>query len=446
MGKNIRKLVALVVALVMMMTCAIASAVTVDVKLALDTDELKGLLGSMGMEEEQVSTIEGIVGLINALGLKVAVLEDGAEVALSLNDEEALKLGFQGNDEEAKIASTLFPSYVLTIKKETATQMMQQALQNIPGLGAMMGVGGTAAAGAEGEGTMSALPTSLLTYVMSLVGTLQEAAVPGEPETGAWEFEGEAFDTKTPVNIDMPKITEAFKGTIDAMFQDEEVLGMISQYTAMMGDNAPSVESIKESMDEFVAHFPAEVTADVYSNTEKPGLGYVTGAAKDEGKEEASYTYSILYGGAVTIIRANLVEQGLEINLFLEEKSYVLEIKQGEMTFKATLTIEGEDPAVYTLSLYMNSEKPIFTATVTVGQAGERTLPLDGEGKTVLALEDMQNTELDPESETAQALAGFSQELQSNAMTLLSTVMQQAPGLMTLMSSFMGIGSATPVE
>ena len=446
MGKNIRKLVALVVALVMMMTCAIASAVTVDVKLALDTDELKGLLGSMGMEEEQVSTIEGIVGLINALGLKVAVLEDGAEVALSLNDEEALKLGFQGNDEEAKIASTLFPSYVLTIKKETATQMMQQALQNIPGLGAMMGVGGTAAAGAEGEGTMSALPTSLLTYVMSLVGTLQEAAVPGEPETGAWEFEGEAFDTKTPVNIDMPKITEAFKGTIDAMFQDEEVLGMISQYTAMMGDNAPSVESIKESMDEFVAHFPAEVTADVYSNTEKPGLGYVTGAAKDEGKEEASYTYSILYGGAATIIRANLVEQGLEINLFLEEKSYVLEIKQGEMTFKATLTIEGEDPAVYTLSLYMNSEKPIFTATVTVGQAGERTLPLDGEGKTVLALEDMQNTELDPESETAQALAGFSQELQSNAMTLLSTVMQQAPGLMTLMSSFMGIGSATPVE
>lgn len=434
MGKNIRKLVALVVALVMMMTCAVASALTVDVKLNLDSNELKG----MGMPEEQAGMFESIANLISAIGLKVAVLEDGAEVALSLKGEDAVKLGVQGSDTEMKIASTLFPSYTLTIQKETAQQMMQQALQNIPGLGAMMG--GAAAAGTEGEGTMSALPTNLMTYVMSLVGALQEAAVPGEPESGEWTFEGEAFDVKTPVNIDMPKITEAFKGTIDAMFQDEEILNMIGQYTSMMGNNAPSVDSIRESMNEFIAHFPAEVTAEVYSNTEKPGLGYVTGAAKDEGKEEASYTYSILYGGAATIVRMNVVEQGLEFNLSLEEKFYVLEIRQGEMSFKAALLIEGVDPAVYTLSLFFNSENPIFTAQVTVSQDGERTLPLDGEGKTLLAYEAMQDPNLDPESETAQAAAGFAQELQQNGAGLLSTITTEAPGLMTLMSSFMGMG------
>ena len=435
MGKNIRKLVALVVALVMMMTCAVASALTVDVKLNLDSNELKGL----GMPEEQAGMFESIANLISALGLKVTVLEDGAEVALSLKGEDAVKLGVQGSDTEMKIASTLFPSYTLTIQKETAQQMMQQALQNIPGLGAMMGVGGAAAA-EGGEGTMSALPTNLMTYVMSLVGALQEAAVPGEPESGEWTFEGEAFDVKTPVNIDMAKITETFKATAEEMFKDEAVVEMINNYLGMMGGNAPTLDQLKEGVDEFIAHFPAEVTAEVYSNTEKPGLGYVTGAAKDEGKEEASYKYSILYGGAATIIRMNVVEQGLEINLFLEEKSYVLEIRKDEMSFKAVLLIEGVDPAVYTLSLFFNSENPIFTAQVTVSQDGERTLPLDGEGKTLLAFEAMQDPNLDPESETAQAVAGFTQELQQNGSGLLSTIMTEAPELMTLVSSFMSMG------
>ena len=444
MGKNIRKLVALVVALVMMMTCAIASAVTVEAKLSLDTDELKGMLGSMGMGEEQMGTIDAVAGLLNALGLKVAVLEDGAEVALSLKDEEALKLGFQMSGEEAKIASSLFPSYVMTVKQETVQQMMQQMLQNIPGVGAMMG--GAAAAGTEGEGTMSALPTNLMTYVGSLMGAVQEAAVPGEAESGAWEFEGEAFDVKTPVNIDMAKITETFKATTEEMFKDEEVVEMISNYLGMMGGNAPTLDQLKEGVDEFIAHFPAEVTAEVYTNTEKPGLGYVTGAAKDEGKEEASYTYSILYGGAATIIRMNVVEQGLEINLSLEEKFYVLEIKQGEMSLKAILTIEGEDPAVYTLSLFLNSEKPILSVQVTVSQAAERTLDLDGEGKTALSLETLQDPNLDPESETAQAAQGFMTEVQTNATALVSAVITEVPELAPLVASFLGGGSAATVE
>lgn len=445
MGKNIRKLVALVVALVMMMTCAIASAVTVEAKLSLDTDELKGMLGSMGMGEEQMGMIDAVAGLLNTLGLKVAVLEDGAEVALSLKGEDAVKLGVQGSDTEMKIASTLFPSYTLTIQKETAQQMMQQALQNIPGLGAMMG--GAAAAGTEGgEGTMSALPTNLMTYVGSLMGAVQEAAVPGEAESGEWTFEGEAFDMKTPVNIDMAKITETFKATTEEMFKDEEVVEMISNYLGMMGENAPTLDQLKEGVDEFIAHFPAEVTAEVYTNTEKPGLGYVTGAAKDEGKEEASYTYSILYGGAATIIRMNVVEQGLEINLSLEQKFYVLEIKQGEMSFKAILTIEGEDPAVYTLSLFLNSEKPILSVQVTVSQAAERTLDLDGEGKTALSLETLQDPNLDPESETAQAAQGFVTEVQKNAIALVSAVVTEVPELAPLVASFMGGGSAATVE
>ena len=83
---------------------------------------------------------------------------------------------------------------------------------------------------------------------------------------------------------------------------------------------------------------------------------------------------------------------------------------------------------------------------MTVSQAAERTLDLDGEGKTALSLETLQDPNLDPESETAQAAQGFMTEVQTNAMALVSAVVAEVPELAPLVASFLGGGSAATVE
>ena len=52
-----------------------------------------------------------------------------------------------------------------------------------------------AAVNESGEGTMSIMPTSLSTYITSFMQVCTEAAVPGEPVKGEYQFDGYNFDT-----------------------------------------------------------------------------------------------------------------------------------------------------------------------------------------------------------------------------------------------------------
>ena len=72
-----RKLFALILALVMMLTCAAASAnSTVDVKINADREQLKTVMQKSNSPEETISVVDAVVALVNALGIKVASVED----------------------------------------------------------------------------------------------------------------------------------------------------------------------------------------------------------------------------------------------------------------------------------------------------------------------------------------------------------------------------------
>jgi hypothetical protein len=77
---------------------------------------------------------------------------------------------------------------------------------------------------------------------------------------------------------------------------------------------------------------------------------------------------------------------------------------------------------------FMNDKAPLMTVAVEITDGGDRTLPVDNAGKTVLAVEDiMQNAN----SEAAQGLYG---DIQANGLgALMGTVMQQVPELGSLM-------------
>ena len=145
----------------------------------------------------------------------------------------------------------------------------------------------------SGEGTMSIMPTSLSTYITSFMQVCTEAAVPGEPVKGEYQFDGYNFDTLIPVTVDVPKIKEAFHGLKEDLLKDEGVLASL-QGLPQAGGEEFTPENLRAALDEFETHFPDEVTAEYYQNGDDSIPFYVTGRAVCTGKEEPSYEYSML--------------------------------------------------------------------------------------------------------------------------------------------------------
>ena len=424
MRKSIRKMLALAVALVMILMCAAASADTVYVKMNVDSETVNALLSASGMPEQTLATVGAVVKLLSALGIKVTTVSDGAEIGLDLNGTDAVKVGFAADDEGLALVSSLVPNYYLTVKKETVEQLMKQVMEQVPGLEAML------------NGEMPEIPESLMTYIQNFAQALTAAVVPGEAEEGAFEFEGYTFDTKVPVTVNIPAIAEALKTMANDIANDEEVAEMIESYSGMV-PNVPSIEDIKAGLEQFADNLPDTAAADYYTSQEQPGVIYITGEAAYEGKETPAFTFKVLVVGSAVKVAVSVPESGLDFFLDIEGNGLRLEIKQGEqMDVVITFTMEGGDPEVYTVSLYLNSATPLFTLTVSVSGSGERTLPVEAGEKTVLALEEISADE--------EALNGLQQDLLTNGLTpLMQLLATEAPEIMTLITSAMYGGSTT---
>lgn len=416
MKKMIRKLAALALALVMVLGCAAASATTVDVSLKVDSENAKTALGSLGMPEEQQAGLDAVAKLLSALGVKVTALPDGAEIALSLNGTEAVKAGFASVEGGAAVVSTVIPSYILTIKGETLQKLLQQALSSIPGAGALFG--GPAAA------QSIQMPENLNTYIQNLVTAVMGAMVPGTPEQGEFVFENVTFDTKAPLDIDMPKMRENLKSAFDTMFEDKEVLSLIGTFSGAAGAEAPSAEALSKSVSDALDKLPDTVSTVYYSNTAKPGEFYLTGEAAFEGKEVPACTFNVLNAGSDVKITLTLPEQQLEITAEIVPNRATVRFQVGDKLYVILDgTAEMGEEQIFTVSLCVNSESPLCTAVVKIGQNGERTLPVEKEGKTELTIEDMMSGEPLPQE--------FQTELQKSLFQLMAN-----PEIAALMTSF----------
>lgn len=130
---KMKKLLALLLALIMALGCAAASAETVYTKIAVNHDAAKALMAGFGMPEDQMGMVDPILAIVDALGIKVITVEDGAQIDLDFNGADALSLGCAMDGENITLVSTLFPSYVLTMKTETIGQMMQSFMPGMAG-------------------------------------------------------------------------------------------------------------------------------------------------------------------------------------------------------------------------------------------------------------------------------------------------------------------------
>ncbi len=429
-----KKLFALILALLLILSCTSAFARTVTTKLTIDSEQAKSLISGFGVPEAQLATMDPIFSLVNALGVRVTTAEDGAQVDLDLNGADALSLGWASDDAGVNIVSTLFPNYYLTLSNETLTQMLTQIAQNMPGASNEGGAGGF---------DMAAMQSVFGGYYQKWMEACMAAGIPGEPVEVKYEYENYVFDTMVPVTVDMEAITEATTELLNELLNDPVAMSMlqgmaqgIAQSSGATFDPETFEADLIAGFVEWMAHFPDEVNAEVYTNAnDESGMFYMYAESYYEGEEIPFFTAYMLYENAQNM------DMGYVMNITDDETGESVIMTAGfamkDTDMKMSFAMDG---IYYGLNMsfndgnmtfdvfFMNDEAPLMTITVEITEGGDRTLPVDNAGKTVLAVEEiMQNAN----SEAAQGLYG---DIQANGLgALLGAVMQQVPELGSLM-------------
>lgn len=418
-----KKLFALMMALMLALSCAFACADTIYTQVTIDTEQATQLLSGFGMPEEQMGLVTPVIALVNALGVNVTTAADGAQVDLDLNGEPALSLGWATDEAGASIVSSVFPNYILTIQNETIEGMMQQ-----------MG-GGEGGEGGLGGFDFAAMGEVFGGYYSKWFTSCAAAAQPGEPVSGEYEFYGVAFDTMVPITVDVPTLKAATETLMDDILSDPTAMGMIqgmaqsiAQSSGQEFDATGFEDQFKAGFEEWIAHFPETVTAEFYANSDGSEGFYLKGGSVMEGSDEAAVTYDMLYQDEQHMIMncSTGGEGAMDMSFKLEGTDMRMDFSMQGMYFGLGMSFpEGEfDLDVY----FMNPDAPLVCVKVTMAEGGERTLPVDGAGKTTLALEEVM---ANGNSEAAQGLYA---DIQANGLgALLGAVMQAVPELGSLM-------------
>lgn len=88
-----KKKLALVLALMLALTCTAAFADTVYTRVTIDRGLAKQLLPGMGVGKDAMAIVDPVLAVVNALGVNVTSVEDGVQVDLDINGNPALTLG-----------------------------------------------------------------------------------------------------------------------------------------------------------------------------------------------------------------------------------------------------------------------------------------------------------------------------------------------------------------
>jgi hypothetical protein len=246
-----------------------------------------------------------------------------------------------------------------------------------------------------------------------------------------------------PVTVDMEAITAATTELLSELLADPVAMSMLQGMAQGMAQNSGATfdpetfeADFLAGFTEWMAHFPDEVNAEVYTNAnDESGMFYMYSEAYYEGEELPFFTAYMLYEDAKNM------DMGFAMDLTDDEKQETVTMTAGFAMKDTDMKMFFDMGGIYyglnmsfnggsmTFDVFfMNDKAPLMTVAVEITDGGDRTLPVDNAGKTVLAVEDiMQNAN----SEAAQGLYG---DIQANGLgALMGTVMQQVPELGSLM-------------
>ena len=425
------------------------SEMTVDTTLNVDVAAVKNILKMFGMPAFRINRILPFLELASDLEVKTVIADGGVQVDIIIDDQIAISSAGEATENGITVGSTLFPKHIVTVSPEAIMEMMkQQGMASMPadlieGEGAeedetaSEDAGEGAAedeAGSEDAGDDAAAENALSVYFDRMMESFMSNAVPGEPETGEYEFEGFTFDTKTPINVDAKAMAADECEIVNEMLDDAAVLEMVNPFIPLLQAYGLSIDDIKKINEDFMAdeHIP-NVTATIYSSSDDEELIYYVNEATHDGQEDPYQHITLLFeDSSHAHFNMSIPEVQIAADVEFDGNKLDASFDIGGMYVGFKVSVGEEDDPTTNVELYfLDTSKPFATVTITILPEGERTLSLDLEGKKVTALEEAFTNIF--------VLEDLASEIVSNWMnTVMNIISKKIPGIDDIFSSIFG--------
>ena len=369
------------------------SEMTVDTTLNVDVAAAKKILKMFGMPAFRINRILPFLELASDLEVKTVIADGGVQVDIIIDDEIAISLAGEATENGILVGSTLFPKHIVTISPESIMEMMQQqgmasilsgstegedAEADKAGSGdsgedaeadeAGSGDSGEDAeadeAGSENSGEDAAAENALTVYFERMMESFTTNAVPGEPETGEYEFEGFTFDTKTPINVDAKAMAADECEIVNEMLDDPAVLEMVNPFIPLLQAYGLSIDDIKKINEEFMAdeHIP-NVTSTIYTSIGDENLIYYVNEATHDGQEDPYQHTTLLFeDSSHAHFNMSITEAQIAADVTFDGNTMDASFDIGGMYIGFKITVGEEDDPTTTAELYfLDPSKPLAT-------------------------------------------------------------------------------------
>lgn len=433
-----KKALAVVLALVLALSCTLALAetgpveepafpgVTVQSEYDVNREVLMYALALFGLDEYTIGIVDTVAAVVDEAGEKAILAPDGFQYELLLKGTSLVNVVGQLSETGLVASTSLLPNYAFSVSMEEIGQALQSIATQAEGLQAL---------------DTEALAQAITGYTNTFINTCAAAVSAGDPEQGNFVLDGIKYNVKVPINVDLAAILNGYISLFSDLSKDEAVKSAIETLKGMGVNITLPEEGELTSVDE--ASLPT-VAVDAYMFIDEEGnqsdtVDVVFSVTPAGSSDAATIGDVLIEGGNVRVI-AQFLTAGLNVACTVEKAenggSARLDFDYNDLYFGLATVCDSKDDstAVDGYVYLIDSENPVFTSHSTITLNGALTLSADGEGKTVVALSDL--TSDNAKEATGGLVIDF---LFSGLGGLLSAAGELMPDETSIISTLMGV-------
>lgn len=282
--------------------------------------------------------------LLNAVDPSLILLDDGIQLDIDLKGKRGLSVGGVRSEDGITFASTLLPSYVITIPIQNIIAIVTAvASMFLPARQPASEVAVDSAPPARETGTIA--PASRLKPIVAKAVTspvldrLSKCVVTSEPEYGVFRANGSTYDVRQSCNISGPNLHGAWESFVDWAFENKGIISMAE--AANKAGLEITAENAKALMPENIL---PQFSATTYSHSLSDGsFTTATFTNADGSKVYADARVEITRDTATAVLR--LPTKDLEANLAMrqgDELWFMLDLRGREPLFHGEFNVTAE--------------------------------------------------------------------------------------------------------
>lgn len=271
---DMKKMLALLMALVLALSCTLALAetaqttettdptstpafngLTVESEYDVDREALKNTLAKFGLDESLITIVDTIAAVFDQSGEKLVVCNDGFQAELLLQGNSLLNLVGLVGEKGMTIGTNLLPSYALDLSFEEIGAMVLNKMQEQADVMNSLDVEG--------------LKAVLTEYVNDYANTCAAAIIPGEVKQGDYVMDGVSYNVMMPMKVDLPTIVDATNTLVYNLSNDETIQTALAQL-ALMGFDV-KFDALEEGYTIIDPAYLPSVAVEVYMNVDEKG-------------------------------------------------------------------------------------------------------------------------------------------------------------------------------